>query len=252
MTDIHYDPFYATSMAEDSRGANCTSPNAAPFGQLGCDSPWALVKSMLVAAHAEEPNPDAVLMLGDFTRHHMDQLENPTAIIKEIWQNISALASSLWPSVRPVFHLQPLVGNNDLRINYGVNVTTGSPPGSSVNGSIVDPWMQTLSHAWAAGSFSEQELVSWNHGGYYVREQPAGSGNLIVSLNTVAYSPGCVFDLGGLSLCGNVCCAYFFCCAVVCSAQKFIPPQFAVDPYGQWQWLESVLDSAQQSDGKQR
>jgi sphingomyelin phosphodiesterase acid-like 3 len=101
MTDIHYDPFYATSRAVNSRDTNCSSPTAAPFGQFGCDSPWALVKSMMVAAHAEEPNPEAILMLGDFTRHDMKQLENPTAIIQEIWQNVSALAASLCASGFP-------------------------------------------------------------------------------------------------------------------------------------------------------
>ena len=224
ITDIHYDPFYGTARASDDRGAHCASPTASPFGQFGCDSPWALVESMLVAAHAEEPNPDAVLMLGDFTRHNMKQLDDPTAVIQEIWQNVSALAANLWPSVRPVFHLQPLIGNNDLQSNYGVNVTTDAPPGHSANGSsVVDPWMEQLSHAWA-GSFSEEEQISWLHGGFYVREQPVGSGNLIVSLNTVAYSP-----------------------------YANIPPQFASDPLGQWQWLEqSVLKPALASGGKQR
>jgi len=78
-SDVHYDPYYATSQAFKSsfyKDVNCDSVDTQPLGQYGCDSPTALVHSALEYAVniTSTKEPTFIIISGDSVRHGVDLL----------------------------------------------------------------------------------------------------------------------------------------------------------------------------------
>ena len=88
LSDIHFDPYYATSQAFKSpyyEDVNCDDVNDAPsLGSYGCDAPLSLVRNALeyavniTSAEASSPysTPKFILISGDSIRHGVDLLFN--------------------------------------------------------------------------------------------------------------------------------------------------------------------------------
>jgi len=79
LSDVHYDPYYATSQAFKTsfyEHIRCNSVDAQALGQYGCDSPTALVHSALEYAvnitYGKEPT--FIIISGDSVRHGVDLL----------------------------------------------------------------------------------------------------------------------------------------------------------------------------------
>ncbi|KAL9184296.1 hypothetical protein ACHAXT_002382 [Thalassiosira profunda] len=78
LSDVHFDPYYATpkAFAADYADAGCSSEKSPSVGKYGCDSPPRLVQSALQFAQevASDSPPTFVVVSGDSIRHGVDQL----------------------------------------------------------------------------------------------------------------------------------------------------------------------------------
>ncbi len=76
-SDVHYDPFYATKdafRAPYNTKAVCNSNSIPSGGNVGCDSPKALLESALKHAAVVASSPSFIIITGDSTRHGVDML----------------------------------------------------------------------------------------------------------------------------------------------------------------------------------
>src|SRR5210317_496281 len=76
-SDVHYDPFYATKdafRAPYNTKAVCNTNSIPSGGNIGCDSPKALVESALKHAAVVASSPSFIIVTGDSTRHGVDML----------------------------------------------------------------------------------------------------------------------------------------------------------------------------------
>ena len=79
MSDVHYDPYYATSQAFKSsfyKHVNCDSVGTQPLGQYGCDTPTTLIDTALQYAVniTSGKEPTFIIISGDSVRHGVDLL----------------------------------------------------------------------------------------------------------------------------------------------------------------------------------
>ncbi|EGD73688.1 hypothetical protein PTSG_05396 [Salpingoeca rosetta] len=210
LSDLHVDPYYGTS---DAFGG-CTSPQQSPvLGAFGCDSPWALVQQAIAQAKATLPDPDFVLVTGDFSRHDNDKVPQPFEMLHALMHNVSELLSTTFPGTHTLHaplteaHAEVAIslGNNDVIPDYFLDTTK---PDSKLLSLVADAFNSTL---------TPSELASVRKGGYLMR---AVSDTLrLISLNTVIYSPYHVPDSAS-----------------------------AHDPLGQFEWLKQQLRDARQAN----
>jgi len=76
-SDVHYDPYYSTTDAYKAGYNNkavCNSTSIPPLGSVGCDSPKALVDSVLAYATKIDASPSFIIVTGDLIRHGVDML----------------------------------------------------------------------------------------------------------------------------------------------------------------------------------
>uniref|UniRef100_A0A8I3NHK5 Sphingomyelin phosphodiesterase acid like 3B n=1 Tax=Canis lupus familiaris TaxID=9615 RepID=A0A8I3NHK5_CANLF len=84
ISDLHLDPDYKVS--EDplqvcpSAGSQPV-PNAGPWGDYLCDSPWVLINSSIYAMKEIEPEPDFILWTGDDTPHVPNERLGEAAVL---------------------------------------------------------------------------------------------------------------------------------------------------------------------------
>jgi len=224
LSDLHYDFKYGTQDAYHvERGCGVGAP---VYGGHGCDSPWLLIEATLTKAQELNPNPDGIIILGDFSRH--EESTTPREVQKEAvlvaWNRTTNRIKELWPGTNVLHNLQtvdfnvnaPIVGNNDFQTDYEVNVVTDLPPGPGVP---TNPWFTRLAEQYAL-NLSSSEMGTWLHGGFMVREQPAGSNIYFVNINSVLYAD-----------------------------KTEVPAEFAADPSGQFAWLRGVLQDLESRDG---
>ena len=171
LSDLHFDPFYGSSMAAE--GTACRSASAGRLGQMGCDAPFSLVEqSIQFAVNLTSSNPPSfILLTGDLVRHGTDQLENPVEMTRSMLGNISQLITGAFPET-PIL---PTIGNNDVTPDYFLDVDE-SPS------EMLEMLIQGLDLLFA----SEEERTSFRVGGYLARDH--SSTLTILSLNTVIYS----------------------------------------------------------------
>lgn len=123
MTDWHVDPHYSTHLGPECRCNNVTvgvcsttlSTKASRFGTMGCNVPEPLFAASLEAAVAALPDPDLVIILGDFVAHR----SSSRAFTQAVFDNTSRAISAAFVT-KPRACAAPL-GNNDMFPNYGVN-----------------------------------------------------------------------------------------------------------------------------------
>uniref|UniRef100_A0A8D2CSI2 Sphingomyelin phosphodiesterase acid like 3B n=1 Tax=Sciurus vulgaris TaxID=55149 RepID=A0A8D2CSI2_SCIVU len=109
ISDLHLDPSYTVS--EDplqvcpSAGSQPV-PNAGPWGDYLCDSPWALINSSIYAMKEIEPEPDFILWTGDDTPHVPDEKLGEAAVL-EIVGRLTSLLREVFPGA---FYSEKLPG----------------------------------------------------------------------------------------------------------------------------------------------
>ncbi|XP_040085738.1 acid sphingomyelinase-like phosphodiesterase 3b isoform X2 [Oryx dammah] len=109
ISDLHLDPDYKVS--EDplqvcpSAGSQPV-PNAGPWGNYLCDSPWILINSSIYAMKEIEPEPDFILWTGDDTPHVPNERLSEVAVL-QIVKQLTQLIREAFPGA---FYSEKLPG----------------------------------------------------------------------------------------------------------------------------------------------
>uniref|UniRef100_A0A4W2HIB6 Sphingomyelin phosphodiesterase acid like 3B n=1 Tax=Bos indicus x Bos taurus TaxID=30522 RepID=A0A4W2HIB6_BOBOX len=109
ISDLHLDPDYKVS--EDplqvcpSAGSQPV-PNAGPWGDYLCDSPWILINSSIYAMKEIEPEPDFILWTGDDTPHVPNERLSEAAVL-QIVKQLTQLIREAFPGA---FYSEKLPG----------------------------------------------------------------------------------------------------------------------------------------------
>jgi hypothetical protein len=185
VSDMHFDPFYGESSASGSDHYgwcnNHSSVASKPYGQAGCDAPFALIEECLkhmssssaTDFHAES-DADFILVTGDFSRHGTEHLDNA---IEETTNILSKLGEAIQGVFPKSVHVLPSVGNNDVFPDYYLNLEEAGDSNPILNISV---------QGFKRFFVSQEEIDTFTHGGYFRRDVSARI--TILNLNTVMYS----------------------------------------------------------------
>ncbi|KAG9390276.1 Calcineurin-like phosphoesterase [Carpediemonas membranifera] len=163
VNDIHYSQRYNE---RSSRSSWCETsiPTAvaAPYGRYRCDAPMKLITSTLDAMVSVDPEPDLLIIGGDFGGHTALSLD-------EITQSIQAVTGEIKRRF-PHTSTFPVIGNDDVFPDYKLDAGQ----------------LNTLANIWADW-LSADELATFKTGGYYKREVSASLH--VIVLNTLLVIP---------------------------------------------------------------
>ncbi|XP_016043327.1 acid sphingomyelinase-like phosphodiesterase 3b isoform X1 [Erinaceus europaeus] len=171
ISDLHFDPNYTVS--EDPfkvcpSAGNQQVPNAGPWGDYLCDSPWILINSSIYAMKAFEPAPDFILWTGDDTPHVPNENLSEKAVL-----DIVELLTNLIREVFPDTKVYAAMGNHDFHPKSQL------PAGShNIYNQIAELWRPWLSN---------ESVALFKEGAFYSEKLPGPSSGRIVVLNTNLY-----------------------------------------------------------------
>ena len=225
VTDFHLDSAYDDAFpqrtcrchakanpAEPQCAASAASPSAviSPAGSYGCDSPPSLVRSTIRAAAAALTTDTyaVAVVTGDFTRHGTDDFADPSRVIVDAMGNVTSWMRQSLPDAVPVV---AAFGNDDFRRNYYFNLSRGCDQPLLRDAA---PHLVKL-----LPDLSSAAASTLRCGGYYRYDVKQGQQYIrVLSLNTILYS-----------------------------LKHFPVPadgsDAALDPAGQFAWLEAELSS---------
>jgi len=187
------------------------------WGQYGCDAPWDLVESALGAARAATPDPDAVLVTGDYTAHHACHfpVSDPAQEGLRIIHGVSRRAAEVFgPGPLHLRHAPmgsiatAVAGNGDFVPGYFLpNVTAGALAEQPL------PYLESVADGLRPKLTPSQRSRFVRGGGVRYR-----IGQItVLALNTVIYSPAHA------------------------KATGLARGDGGDDPFGQFAWLEGEL-----------
>ncbi|MBN9689456.1 MAG: metallophosphoesterase [Verrucomicrobia bacterium] len=197
--DVHFDPFAGFTRAQFAELLN--TPVEAwtnqfriqPAPTFGADAPYSLIESSLDDARARLPDPDWILVPGDFLAHgwpaKYDQLaprtrtEDPATYRRFTHQVMQFLAGRLrarFPST-PIFSV---LGNEDS--DCGDYLLT---PQSSFLRDCVDDWKSLVFPKGTEGREQRRFRETLARGGYYSVRLPQLRRHRLIALNTVFFAP---------------------------------------------------------------
>lgn len=242
ITDVHLDPLYDASVGRHcfcnqyarqeaycNKTRSCSaslcsgSGTGNPFGQRGCDAPAQLLHTTLKAAAAVAPEGgyDWVLVTGDYSRHYTDRLSDGShkVLVQDIIRQVNDAVELHLPSTVVHHHVAAFsLGNNDFRSDYD-------------NGEVRGPenkWFHAIEFLFPSTTKARvrgigptlpgspwDAYATFDRGGYFLRQ--VSSSLYVISLNTVVYSTHRQWN-------------------------RTVPD----DPFGQFQWLETILSHFQQ------
>eukprot|EP00121_Abeoforma_whisleri_P008537 Awhi_evm1s7837 len=219
LSDFHVDMFYGSS---GSTG-NCKNATAPAYGAIGCDAPLALVAEVLKETKIRCPEPDFIIVTGDYLRHDKDRtvlalnnasyLENifntvktVTAMIESFYPSQSKvhLSSSLPDNLHEKIRTSMALGNNDFTGDYYLKVNNSDPE---------NVYLSNMAN-YIKDQIPENQLKNYHHGGFYSTN--VSPGLHVISLNTVIYSV---------------------------NHQPGVDSVDADDPLNQFAWLKETLES---------
>lgn len=132
ISDLHYDILYKddynqTYYCHNHTGAKPNPPtsNIQPVLRAGCDSSLAFINHSLSTLYSINPDPDFILILGDFIGHFTSNYISESGIlnqtlnqelIRQSHKSIANLLTHYFPSTQII----PSIGNNDAYKNYKV------------------------------------------------------------------------------------------------------------------------------------
>jgi sphingomyelin phosphodiesterase acid-like 3 len=174
LSDIHLDPYYGQPNATEPQCADESNNYTKTFGQMGCDSPPALLQSALNEAIPLDREVSFVIITGDLSRHRTDQLEDPLPNTQDILSKVSDHLKSSFPDVTII----PSIGNNDVTPDYYLDATTTA--------SNNNPLLEMMSNGLAPLLETDKERDTFLRGGYFARN--VTDTLTVISLNTVIYS----------------------------------------------------------------
>jgi hypothetical protein len=164
-SDIHLDPFDR-------------SPRAS---SMGSDSNIALLNSALREMKAVDPNPDVILLPGDFFAHHFAQVsrrEGGMISVSDAGTRTMQRIASAFNRAFPKAQFAIALGNNDA-------------PCGDYKSDFDDAFIRATARIWAPmvdrGGAAPGFVRTFSHGGYYTARLPV-SGLRLVVLNSVPFS----------------------------------------------------------------
>uniref|UniRef100_A0A8C9IEK7 Sphingomyelin phosphodiesterase acid like 3B n=1 Tax=Piliocolobus tephrosceles TaxID=591936 RepID=A0A8C9IEK7_9PRIM len=180
ITDLHLDPDHKVPKYPfqvcPSTGFQSV-PNAGPWGDYLCDSPWALISSSIYAMKEIEPEPDFILWTGDDMPHVPDEKLGEAAVLE--------IVKCLTKLIREVFldtKVYAALGNHDFhpknQFPAGIN---------KIDNQIAKLWKSWLSN---------ESIALFKKGAFYSEKLPGPSrAGQIVVLNTNLYSNELTADM---------------------------------------------------------
>lgn len=176
LTDVHLDIEYAgncskaTMCREAAPGAAaCDAPpggGSREMGQIGCDSPLALVRGALQAMQEADSEPSFIVLTGDFIAHdHEADFGKSIGAV----ESVASEVRERFPSTRVL----PALGNND-GVEHWCGTTTDAWLGNLTEGAF-KPWL-----------VEDGQVETFLRGGYYVARPEDGL--RVTVLNTVFYA----------------------------------------------------------------
>jgi len=208
LSDVHVDPYYGTSRQQCSESVDATKSNEQ--GTMGCDPPYALLKSVAaVAANlSASVGAEFFLFTGDYARHNAAGMPHPSDNVSSIIYNVTHILGQHLPVLFTSQQMSiGVVGNTDLPTDYAMEISTEEESNHWLT-KIADGLFPPLS------TINEPEFT---YGGYFESEF---GGLTVLTINTVPYS---VFHK---------------------------PPADPLpdDPFSQFQWLRDKLAAAAQEE----
>jgi len=189
LSDLHFDPFYDPQLVADLVRADAAGwqriferSTVQGLGAYGKDAPYPLLASTLRAAAAAAPDPDLVVIDGDFLAHGFATTFAQTApgAGGEYQQFVVKTVTFVTAMIRGAFPRAPIIpalGNNDSDCgDYELQ------PGGPFLAGLEKLWQPLLGRA--SGSF-EQTFPS---GGFYSMPHPTVPKLGVVVLNTDFFS----------------------------------------------------------------
>lgn len=180
LTDIHIEPFYDASQLTEfvCRRPGCTeasptcvlyAPSPSPssfdrFGRPGCDPPLGLLRSMLANMKAQEPNPQFIVISGDYNGHNL-----PESTIITVQNTVFDEIRKQFPTTR----ILPGIGNND---DFPKNTNT------------MAMFTRLYSLFSQKGNISESERGTFEAGGYWHWHDLATGLRVIMLNSNLVYS----------------------------------------------------------------
>ncbi|XP_037673883.1 acid sphingomyelinase-like phosphodiesterase 3b [Choloepus didactylus] len=172
VSDLHLDPDYKVSQDPlqvcPSAGSQPV-PNAGPWGNYLCDSPWVLINSSIHAMKEIEPEPDFILWTGDDTPHVPNERLGEAAVL-EIVERLTKLIREVFPDTK----VYAALGNHDF------HPKNQFPAGSNnIYNQVAEMWRPWLSN---------ESIALFREGAFYSEKLPGPSRTgRIVALNTNLY-----------------------------------------------------------------
>jgi sphingomyelin phosphodiesterase acid-like 3 len=178
LSDIHFDPLYDPALVPQLQAADARqwqrifeSSKVTGLSAYGADTNYPLLKSALSSLRCRTPEPDFVLISGDFLRHKFPQ---DPALARKTLEFLTLRLQATFPGI-PVL---PSLGNNDSDCgDYTMQ------PGGPFLADLAGIWRPLLGSE--AGTWGR----SFPAGGYYSVPHPTVPKVRLVALNTVLFSP---------------------------------------------------------------
>ncbi|MFL6231774.1 MAG: metallophosphoesterase, partial [Thermoanaerobaculia bacterium] len=178
LSDIHFDPLYDPELVPQLQAADARqwqrifeSSKVTQLSNYGADTNYPLLKSALASLRCRTPEPDFVLISGDFLRHGFPQDQ---AFARKTLEFLTLRLQATFPGI-PVL---PALGNNDSACGDYV-----MQPGGPFLAALAAIWRPLLGPE--AGTFAQ----SFPAGGYYSLPHPTVPKVRLAVLNTVLFSP---------------------------------------------------------------
>lgn len=240
MSDIHFNPFYDSTLIQQLIAADASGWDAVfatskleGYGYYGWggafyDTGWKLFKSALTEMQSVNQTPDFIIINGDFLAHSFEKNfmnfahTTDTAALHDFTiKTFDYIVSSIEQAF-PNAVLFPTLGNNDSFCgDYEVET-----PGSFLT-RTAPIWQKHLNKLVNVEDFNK----TYKKGGYYVAKSPVNDRHKIISLNTVMLS---IKYMKNTNYCG----------------QTLDTAKNRASAEAQFTWLEAELKKAQTNNEK--
>lgn len=118
--DVHVDLNFNITNCKNSLFYNFTKNSTFSNGIHGCDPPLELIKTMVKKMKKDNPNPDLIILPGDFVAHGYSQ--NLNSNYSELkFQQLKEIINSTFKEIKKEFPnviILPTLGNNDPKFHY--------------------------------------------------------------------------------------------------------------------------------------
>lgn len=203
-SDVHFDPFYDTTLVDELIRSKYEAWETVFAGSstetlsgYGSDSNFPLLISALRNMQSMIPNPDFIIITGDFMSHNFNEnfttysgtnnIDSLHAFIEKTMRFITAMIVKHYPSTT----IFPAIGNDDAFCgNYMVD-----PDGAFLK-MVSEAWTPLVNKNVKNTSFQR----NFSKGGYVVLNIPETDNYKLIILNTIFFSTKYINECGDKSI----------------------------------------------------